>query len=318
MRKNKRGALEFSFTWIFAIIVGGFILFLAIYGVSKVMSIQKTSSDTESAVSLGVLTNPLESSFETSKRTTIKTPVESRIYTGCSDRSYFGKQIIKISQKTYGEWSTEGAEVSFSNKYIFSENPAQGKKFYLFSKSFDFPFKVADLIYLTSSEDKYCFVNFPRNIEKEIEELTGGENSETENLFAERNAEDCPAESKKVCYNGGRNCYAEVYENYVKKGGKIMDYAGDSLMYAAIFSNPADYECQLKRLMKRTGELSRIYIEKSNFVFLRTGCSSNLNVDLAVLRGFTENFEGSENIELIYNFAEDLSMKNKGAECRLW
>ena len=132
MVKNKKGGLEFSFTWIFAIIAGMFILFLAIYGVSKFMGISRASQDAQTATDIGILTNPLESSFDTAKRTLMKTSVETKIYTDCRNNTFFGKQIIKTSQKTYGKWSNEGVNVGFSNKYIFSNNPVEGKTFYCF------------------------------------------------------------------------------------------------------------------------------------------------------------------------------------------
>jgi hypothetical protein len=318
MIKNRKGALEFSFTWIFAIIAGMFILFLAIYGVSKFMSISRTSQDTEGAMDIGILTNPLESSFESTTRTFMKTSVDTRIYTGCTLNTLFGRQTIRISQKTYDKWSNEGATVGFSNKYIFSENPVEGKTFYLFSKPFELPFKVADLIYITSTEDKYCLKNSPEDIEEEIETLTGSNLSANENFFTK--TADCPQESINVCFSGGTNCDINVNINskYVEKNGERMYYEGDALMYAAIFSNKKDYECQLDRLMKRTGQLSDIYRDKSNFVFQKTGCDSGLSVNLVLLKNLADNFGDSGTLNTIYTLSEDISRENNYGECKLW
>jgi len=315
MIKNKRGALEFSFTWIFAIIAGMFILFLAIYGVTKFIDISKSSQSAQGAMTIGVLTNPLESSFETAKRTTIRTPVETRIYTDCKNNTFFGKQVIEISEKTYNKWSNQELH-NFPNKYMFSENPVEGKTFYLFSKSFELPFKVADLIYLTSTKDKYCFRNAPSDIKEEIEVLTGNNLSVNENFFTK--ISDCPLESINICFSGGSNCDVNVKEDYVEKNGERMYYEGEALMYAAIFSNKEDYECQLDRLMSRTGQLSDIYRDKSNFVFEKTGCDSGLSVQLVLLKNIAENIEGSETINTVYNIAGDLSRENEYGECRLW
>jgi hypothetical protein len=316
MIKNKEGALEFSFTWIFAIIAGMLILFLAIYGVSKFMSISESSQSTQNAVDIGVLTNPLESSFDTAKRTMIETSVETRIYTGCTLNTFFGRQTIRTSEKTYNKWGEGGVNVGFSNKYIFAENPVEGEKFYLFSKSFELPFKVTDLIYLTSSEDKYCFKNSPDDIEEEIEDLIGANISSTENFFTA----NCPSDSINVCFNGGSNCDINVYTNlkYVQKNGEKMYYEGDSLMYAAIFSNKDNYECQLDRIMKRTGQLLDIYGDKSLFIFQKTGCSSGLDTNLILLKNAAENFGDSEDLNMVYNLAEDLSTQNEYGECQLW
>ena len=43
-----------------------------------------------------------------------------------------------------------------------------------------------------------------------------------------------------------------------KKDNGRMYYEGDALMYAAIFSEKEDYECQLDRLMNRAEQLFKI------------------------------------------------------------
>lgn len=320
MVKNKEGALEFSFTWIFAIIAGMFILFLAIYGVTKVIDISRSSQGAQTAMSIGILTNPLESSFDTAKRVLMKTSVETKIYTDCSANNLFGKQIIGISEKTYNKWGDKETH-SFSNKYIFSKNPVEGKTFYLFSKPFEFPFKVADLIYLTSTQDKYCFKNAPENIKTEIKDLTGNNLSANENFFIKTS--DCPSESINVCFNvGGNNCDVNVNTNlkYVEKNTEKMYYEGDSLMYAAIFSNKEDYECQLDRLMQRIGQLSDIYRDKSNLILQKTGCDSGLSVELVLLKNTAENFGNSENLNTISSLSEEISRLNDNnyEGCGLW
>jgi len=317
MIKNNRGDLQFSFAWIFAIIAGMFILFLAIYGVSKFISIERSSQEAQTAKDIGILINPLESSFETGKRIMIKTPVETRIYTGCNNVStFFGRQTIRTSQKTYNEWSTEGINVGFSNKYIFSEYPVEGENFYLFSKQFEFPFKIADLIYLTSTKDKYCFKNAPKDIEEEIEDLIGKNLSENENFFTK----DCPSESINVCFGSGNDCDIKVNTilKYVEKNGERTYYEGDALMYAAIFSNKENYECQISRLMKRTEQLSAIYTDKSKFIYQKTGCNSELEVELTQLENTAKDFRNSEELNLINALAENIKIKSEYGGCKLW
>ena len=81
--KSKKGFLQISFGWLFAIIVGGFILSLTIFAVTKVMKTEQTFSDAETGKNIGVLLNPLETSFETGKTSSIILPVETRIYNKC-------------------------------------------------------------------------------------------------------------------------------------------------------------------------------------------------------------------------------------------
>jgi spore maturation protein CgeB len=132
---------------------------------------------------------------------------------------------------------------------------------------------------------------------------------------------DCPDGSIDVCFKRGvRNCPIEVYttSNYVVKDGKRMYYEGNALMYAAIFSNKEDYECQLDRLMGRAEQLYKIYAEKSRFVFQKTGCDSEMEADLIVMGNMMKNFQGSDSLSQIYSLADDVNKENENAECRLW
>jgi hypothetical protein len=322
VKDNKKGAIEFSFAWIFAIVAGVLILVLTIYGIVKFMEFQRTQTTTENAMTLGVLTNPLESSFETEKRGLIATPTEMRIYTDCSNFTLFGKQTIQTSEEIQDKWK-EGIEIPFQNKYIFSENPVEGRNFYLFSKPFEMPFKVADLIYLTSTRDKYCFVNPPNDIEDQIQNLIGEQDPEeenpNENFLLENRERDCPEESKKICFNG-ENCDISVSTRYkyVEKENRRMFYEGDALMYAAIFSDKEDYECQLDRLMSRTEQLFEIYQDKMNFVFQKTGCNSEIDADLIIMLNLIKDYQTSQDLTPISSQAETMNNKNEYAECKLW
>jgi len=306
----KRGYLQISFAWLFAIIVGAFILFLAIFASTKIIHLGTYEIDTKTAKTLGGLLNPLETSFETGKITSLTLPTETRIYNKCNNRGNFGRQIIQISQKSFNKWPEPSGPVGFSNKYIFSDNIIEGKKFYLFSKPFDFPFKVSDLIYITSSQKNYCFLDAPENIKEEISDLG------QENLFVDT----CSENSIKVCFSSGTNC--NVFVNYnrrnIQKDGEILYFEGDALMYAGIFADKEIYECQLKRLMQRIDQLALLYRDKAVFVSEK-GCNSNLNADLLILSNAANNFESSAHLGSINTFVEGIKNKNDANwECKLW
>ncbi len=299
-----------SFAWLFAIIVGAFILFLAIYASTKIVNTEQTSLDAQAAKEIGVLLNPLETGFETGKTTSLRLPSETRIYNRCNNNGVFGRQIIQISQKSFNEWSDTDVNVGFSNKHIFSEDYVEGKKFFIFSKPFNFPFKVADLIFLTSSEERYCFVNPPEDIDRELSNL------KQENLV--RNI--CSEGDIKVCFSPGSDCDIQVNEDsrYVEKDGGRMDFYEDALMYAAIFSDKNVYECQLKRVMQRGEQLALLYQDKANLIS-REGCNTNLNQELSSLGSLEDSFEGSSNLNnYMVNLVEDVEKRNNLAECKLW
>jgi hypothetical protein len=312
--KNKKGALEFSFSWIFAIIVGAFILFMAIFAIIKLIPLFNQGQDAETATAIGILLNPLESGFESATKSLIRTQVETRIYGDCIESTpseYFGKQTIQISEKTYNKWSYTGMDIAIQNKYLFSEDYVEGKNFYIYSKSFDFPFKIADLLYLTSNSSSYCFIDAPERIKDEMKDSLNAPN-----VFFEV----CPEESIRVCFSTGTNCDVVVRENQksVRKNGEIVYYEGDALMYAAIFSSKKIYECQLTRLMKRAEQLSLIYKEKSDFLSQKVGCSSGITTNLILLRQGERNLESSSDLFSLVNEVEILEIKNSNEECRLW
>jgi hypothetical protein len=309
----KKGALEISFGWLFALIAGAIIIFFAIYFSSRLISSENEVTSAETGTEIGTLLNPLETGFESAQTTSISIPAETRIHNTCDETGTFGKQIIQLDQKNFGKWAKTDTYVVFRNKYIFSGEEIEGKHFYIFSKPFSFPFKIADLIYISSSNERYCFINAPEEVEKEINSLNQS------NLITK----NCSSRDIKVCF-GGNSCQINVnyYSGSVEKGGKIVYFAGvgeDSraLMYAAIFSNPEVYECQLKRLMLRVKELSLIYLDKSILVEEK-GCENNIREDLAGLAGLADSFGSSAELELIKVRADDVANKNEVGICILW
>jgi len=304
--KSKK-AIQLPFAWIFASLVGAFILFLAIYISIRVINTGNMEMDLQTGTEIGILLNPLETSFQSSQKNSFSLPVETRIYAGCLEKGTFGLQTIQISQMSFKKWTDTNSRVSFENKYIFSRNYSEGKTFYLFSKPFEMPFKVADLFYLTSSKEKYCFIDAPENIKEELDSL-GQENIATKN---------CSVNSINVCFSAGNDC--DIGVDYV---GKVVAkkynrfyFEGDALMYAAIFSEKQIYDCQLKRLMQRTEQLSELYRDKSSLVS-KEDCNSNL--ELAALAGLTGSFENQGELVSISRIAEEIKQNNDLADCRLW
>lgn len=306
----KRGAFEISFNWLFSIIVGGFILFLAIYASVRLIDVGEREISAEAGREIGILLNPLETGFESSRSSSFEMPAESRIFAGCDEFGEFGSQTISVSQKSFGDWIETDLEVRFSNKYIFASEFVEGRKFYVFSKPLDFPFKVTDLIYLTSTENDYCFVNSPNHIEREISNLN------QENLLVS----NCTERSVKVCFDSGSGCNVEVdyLDKSVSKSSGVTYFEGDALMYAAIFSPKEIYECQVKRVMKRIDQLSSVYQDKI-LIISREGCDSNIDSDLSALSILVRNLESSASLERVSTLTEEISEKNRlNSGCKLW
>lgn len=309
--RNRSGAIEISFGWLFAIIAGITIIFLAIYLSTKLIGTEQETKSAEVGKEIGILLNPLETSFESAQTTSITIPIETRINNKCELIGPFGRQAIQLEQKSFNQWTKTDIDVFFYNKYIFSEEGIEGKKFYIFSKPFSFPFKIADLIYMTSSGKRYCFIESPEDIEDEISKLHQA-NVITEN---------CTESDIKVCFDN-QNCEINVdyYGGVVEKDGESVyfDEGDNALMYAGIFSEKEVYECQLKRLMLRIKELSLLYADKE-VLSSKEGCSDeSLNVDLEQLSSLAESLEDSSEIENVKMMAEDLDNINEGRRCQSW
>jgi len=308
--KNK-GFLQISFGWLFAIIVGAFILFLAIYFSVKLIGTEQEVQDAKTGKEIGILLNPLETGFETVRATSLGFPVDTRIHNRCNNNGNFGKQLIKISQKSFGKWTDTNIDVGFSNKYIFSEPIVESKETAIFSKPFEFPFKVADLIYMVSSNEKYCFIDAPQDIQDEISNIN------RENILAENCSES--EDFVKVCFEGS-GCDIEVSVNgkYIEKGEGKVYFEGDALMYAGIFADKEIYECQLKRLMQRIVHLAGLYRDKATLIS-QIGCHSNLGPDLLLLINVANGFSGSSQLSSMNSLVEQIKEDNDyNSLCRLW
>jgi hypothetical protein len=320
---NKKGFMQMPFSWMFGLIVGAIILALAIYAAIQLGGVGGTEQDVITSKDLGILLNPLEIGFETGKTTLLSLPKETRIYSLCQKADQdeeFGRQKFRISQKNFGKWSDTHLDVSFFNKYVFAPVPAEGKRFIIFSKPFEFPFKVADLTFIIPLEKSYCFVNAPENITNEIHKL-----KLTENIKNVTNKDWC-GERETVCFysigTGSKpGCNTTVYFNkreiYNSTGAK-SGYEGEALMYARIFSEHALYECQVNRLMKRLNTLIDLYNEKATFIAGK-GCYSNLGLTTfkgliqVIITGGSDMFVPSTVLEM-----QKIKKQNEVANCQLW
>ena len=316
---KKRGQIGLPFNWIFAIIVGVVILFVAIYATSKYIGISEYKVSTETAAHLKNLLSTTETGLASGKSASINFKKETRTYFTCSDLGVWGKNTIAFSEKTFGDFTEKGGEIN-TQKYIFSEEMLEGKRLNLFSKPFSMPFKIDDILVITSRD--YCFYQAPDEIKDEIQGLN------LQNInFADDESEMANCSGIKVCFDS--QCEVSVYgmcedyscESYydygkVFRGSEVLYYT-DSLLYAAIMSDTETYDCNLKRLMKRFIELADVYINKIR-VIENQGCSSNIEADLNVMKGLARDLETSEDLFLIITNAESADIKNQQASCKLY
>lgn len=325
--KTKKG-FEMTFGMLFSIIAGAVILFLAIYASSKfIVPFGKYYDYTEAAKQISNYLNPVYSGAASAYLTHVDFKRETRIFLGCEETSknspYFGRETIAFSEESGigGKWAEPGAEISRYNKYIFSDNLSQGKIYSLFTVPLYAGFKADDLI--MAFMQKYCFVSPPEQIRSEIEDLGSSAINVTNNIA------HCPANSYRVCFGENPKCNVSVIglctdsfcENpydygYITKNGQTMNYYGN-LIYAAIFSSPEIYECNVKRLGKKIAELGKVYLNKISIVS-KENCNSAIGDDLNRIITIAKNVKKSRDILDIYPISKQMDDLNNVADCKIY
>lgn len=323
--KNKK-AIEMGFNWLFAIIVGGFILFLAIYASGKFIRTSEKTLYTETAAKLVVLLDPMETGLASGKSSEINFNKETKTFYDCNSliNKPFGRQRISFSEKTFGEkYGEEGEKISIKDRYVFVENLIEGRRLSLFSKPFFMPFKIADLIIISSKDNNYCFYDTPEEIKKDIEDLN------LDHIIFPNSTIKCSG--TKVCFSKNSKCDIKIIgmcedsscENdydygYVQKGKEKLYYVND-LIYAAIFSSSEIYECNIKRLMSKLNELGGIYLNKVNIIE-RKGCYPTLQTKLIIMMNKAKELDSSDDLIFLIEQTKEIDQINEEGKtgCRLY
>lgn len=311
-KMKKKGFMEMSFSWLFALIVGAVVLFLAIYMATQLIKTQGTKQGAEISKDIGIVFDPLETGFEDSKTTILDIGIRSKITNICENYGNFGSQGIRTSQKIFGKEQGGDITITFENKYIFSQKIIEDSRFYIFSRKFDFPFKVADLIFMIPESHTYCLISPPQ----EIKNITYALN--LSNIYNVTNANSCPDfVIERVCFGSGGNCTIRVNTGAktVSKGAELMKYGDESTMLAAIFSDKDIYECEMKRVIKRVESLAYIYNQKKSFVSSKN-CNSRANLDSLVFGA--SSYESSDDLAGLYGAKNEIARSTNFAECQLW
>jgi hypothetical protein len=297
----------------FAIIVGAAILFIALYATSKFADQEKDIQNSEFAKQLGVVLGPVETSMEDQASVPVTFPLETRVYNKCGTNGVFGQQEIGISTRAGigKEWQSEGAYEKFYNRYIFSENYTEMKSMKVVTKRFDFPYKIGDVTVFIPDNKEYCIVDSPTEFEDELTSLNLKNINFTDSLSS------CKKGSVTVCFVvGGCNVSVSAASKSVTKKGKTVYYE-EGLIYGAIFSDPIIYECQVKRMMKRASELSKLYQDKIKISSTR-GCPAESLGNLEGYANATASLNNSYDLKMLREDSQILEDINERLLCKVF
>ncbi|MFA5992167.1 MAG: hypothetical protein WC796_00495 [Candidatus Pacearchaeota archaeon] len=326
---NDKKAIEMSFVWIFAIVIGAMIVILALYLASQLTKQQTFQVNTVSAKGFVNMMDPLQTTVEQGKIEPVRMNTLTKVFVECEEDSDYGVSKVGLIQQTaFVKEQKPGAFVSIRNNYLFSEDEIEGKYFNFITVPFQMPFKAADMIIVYSGY--YCFVNPPSGIKSDLRAL-GISNSS--GLEIKDSKTQCSKDSKTVCFEQVSGCDANVFcdgesceQGYVKKGTKSLYFingltsygdAVNSMVYAAVFSSSDNYNCNQKRIFKRLQALSSLYAQKARFVSGR-GCNTGLAGDLDVLGELAGNFKDAKDLSGIYEKAKEINQKNEVLQCQLF
>lgn len=268
-----------EFVWIFSLIIGAMILFLAIYTASRVMRTGTYASTAEATRTLDTILNSFASMGSIASLTLskdISMPYNYDIKIECSKG--FEKMSMRLAEK--GKPRDWTQPYSINNKYIFSNTTMHGKLFSAFSKPFKMPWRIDDMIYFISSD--YCFIDAPESIESEMNLLN------LSHVISVESSSQC-GDAIRVCFEDHAPCSSkDVKVNYndysVEKNGVFSSFIEDASLYAAVFSDKQSYDCNMKRLMERAVVQADILIESANRLSMCSG--SNIQASLGTLRGY--------------------------------
>lgn len=328
--RSKRG-VELPFEWIFAMIAGGVILFIAIYAAANFVNIGNRAVHSEIAAEFLALLDPYETGLASGKSAEINFKFDSRIiFDSCEPKEgYFGRQTLAFTQKTYNKWGKTGESVPIDNKYVFAENRLEGKNFFVFSKPFFMGFKVSDLIIISSK--KYCFYQAPDEIKDGIISLN------LKNInFSEESCSGIKVCFGRLSLNEAAGCRILVMPNSDGnyKSGQILKYDengkhieyediyyANSLVYAGIFSSKELYECNVQRLMSKFSELGSVYLGKANVVAIK-GCGGNsrLGSKLTIAIEAARSAKDSSDLASLADLIKDIETINRAEKegCQLY
>ncbi len=258
-----------AFAWLFSIIVGAVILFLAFFFVTQYgKQVQQPTQQVILGSGINILLEPFTAigSLAEARSSILEFPASTYIEFGCNANADYSE----IKAKNVEHRTFDLAKKTY-DKYIFSQQITTKEKERLlgFSLPIRIPFYVATATILTKGN--YCFVNLPLHHKNTLEAIDDYIHHTKYNFTYVSSAASCPPGYIKVCTSGcdiNINCLSPSC-TYGFVGNKPWL---NELLLAAIFSEEETYHCNLDRILERAKVLASIYKKKADSL-QQKGCA---------------------------------------------
>jgi hypothetical protein len=288
MDSMKKGSIEIQFNWVFVFIVGTIILLFF----ARVTWKQKDISESKIAIAvlndIDTITTGAASSAGTAQDVEIP-EVDLRFTT---------------TEDCYSTYKLGRNNRRLENTFIFAPDRIEGRSLISWTKDWSIPFKVNNLVYMTSPLVRYVIIddgaggyaeqlNRTLNDEAEviqIERISSSDISSLEDLnnykvrFIAFDDSEIPINVPEFRRMDDKDVTAVVISPmgleeygrvkfYKKNGNSIQSLVGESFyikeegMYGAIFAdNPDIYNCNMKAAFERLRFVSQLYLNRTTLL----------------------------------------------------
>ena len=281
-KTSKKSQVDIQFNWIFVMIAGFIILLFFIGIVTKQKDLSKMEISSSKATELRSIITAAQVSTDT--KDVIDLPdIYIEFVCDANDVSQFRVQ--------------GAASINLPTEAVFSPDLIQGEKIITKAVDFSAPFKITNLLFLTSPDIRYIFVfesndfaqsifnKMPADIYKEqiipsaLQSIKNNKNYKVKFIFFDAVPSSVP---QKLADMPNKDVSAITLSqtssviNFYKKQGAFFVLEGnsfhlaDSMLSGAIFSeNKEYYECAMRKVFRRFIIVSSIYAERE--LFLKIG-----------------------------------------------
>lgn len=253
----------------------------------------------------------------------------------------FGKRV-ELPYEINAEFRCVGGEerviVGSGNKrgyeklenFVYSPSRLKTKELSVFSKPFNLPFRVTDLIFVFDTSHQFCLLyddDFSKSIVDSVVEDVSDNLGDADNFVKCKTLNCCQPDARVISFksraiqgeaevtisdeSNGRFDYGRIFFS----DGKNIPFVGFPLVEAAVFSDYEIYSCNFQRLMKKISAISEIYQGKASFlgrVKQRQICNyGSFSSDLEKMKGAAQN----SNAKLLFTVSEELSERNRNFPC---